>query len=67
MTFLDKTFCRSPSCINACGRKMTEEEMSHLKTLENTRVSYAYFCEEPIMKAPFTAPSMTLLYESKPD
>lgn len=58
MTFMDKTFCASPNCINECKRKMTESEHAALKVwsaLMNPAndpdifvpVSYAYFCGEP--------------------
>lgn len=52
MTFKDKTFCASPNCKNACGRKMTDKQKMDLSMLSDadywsTQVWYAYFCGEP--------------------
>lgn len=53
MTFLDKTFCKSPECKNECGRKMTEKEKEYLQELAyrglkvSILISQAYFCGEP--------------------
>ncbi len=46
MTYLDRTFCVSKNCKNACGRKMTEQEKKVLATIEWEQVSYANFCEK---------------------
>ena len=56
MSFLDKTFCASPNCINECGRKMTEKEKMILsarivsavafhKEKAIVPVSWGYFCD----------------------
>lgn len=42
---LDKTFCSSPNCKGACGRKMTSEE-KRIAIQMDKPISYAYFCEE---------------------
>lgn len=47
MSYLDKTFCASPSCQNDCGRRMTDKEHQSLIYLNEERVMYAYFCGEP--------------------
>jgi hypothetical protein len=47
MSYLDKTFCQSPQCINECGRKMTDEERNKLSNLVGELISYGYFCGEP--------------------
>lgn len=51
MSYLDKTFCSSPHCNNACGRRMTTEEARNLYSIpaeQRMFVSTAYFCGEPI-------------------
>ena len=52
MTFLDKTFCASPNCMNVCGRKMNEEQRklypTALKISPFINLSFAYFCGEPL-------------------
>ena len=48
MSYLDKTFCASPNCKNDCGRRMTDEEHQRLIYLNTDRVSYGYFCGEPV-------------------
>jgi len=45
--FRDKTYCASPNCQNACGRKMSKEIEAILKADKYGRTSYAYFCGEP--------------------
>ena len=56
MSFLDKTFCASPNCLNECGRQMTQAEKNELtfRVLREKEehgdaaiipVSYAYFCD----------------------
>ena len=45
MSYLDKTFCASPNCKNACGRKMTDKQKEESKKYHY--VWYAYFCGEP--------------------
>jgi hypothetical protein len=54
MSFLDKTFCASPNCENACGRKITDEEKKKLNQLPSWEqlVSQAYFCGEPVRETP---------------
>ena len=47
MSFMDKTFCRSPNCKNECGRKMTEEERRELARRPYEWTSSAYFCDVP--------------------
>ena len=47
MSYKDKTFCASPDCKNACGRKMSEEDKQFLKGHPWYPVSYGYFCGEP--------------------
>jgi len=53
MSFLDKTFCASPNCVNECGRKMSPEETEYLQALKiqgrewDCMVSMAYFCDHP--------------------
>lgn len=57
MTFLDKTFCASPNCVNEFGRKMTRKEHDSLLKLAQKGlhwsciVSQAYFCGEPENKS----------------
>jgi hypothetical protein len=48
MSYLDKIFCASPTCKNDCGRRMTDEEHQRLIYLNSDRVSYGYFCGEPV-------------------
>ena len=50
MSYLDKTFCKSPNCKNECGRRMTEEERNKLLKLPYELVSYDYFCGKPKIK-----------------
>jgi hypothetical protein len=47
LSFLDKTFCKSPNCTNQCGRKMTPSEKERLRKLDFPVVCYAYFCGVP--------------------
>lgn len=54
MTFLDKTFCASPNCINECGHKMSDEEKDRLNIAAwknpdaySVLVAWAYFCGKP--------------------
>lgn len=58
ISFLDKTFCASPDCINACGRAMTQHEKNILSAKIVSAVafhgdkaiipvSWGYFCGEP--------------------
>jgi len=49
MTYKDKTFCASPNCKNACGRKMNIQEEFEVK-LNNYLVWYGYFCEDDTSK-----------------
>ena len=50
MSYLDRSFCRSPHCVNACGRKMDDAQRRHISSLEiwEQVVSWAYFCGEPV-------------------
>ena len=54
MTFLDRTFCASPSCKNECGRKMTIEQKKVLAfglskdAFPANYTSWGYFCGEPL-------------------
>lgn len=43
--FLDKTYCASPNCKNACERKPTKELIEYMEK-NITRVAFAYFCGE---------------------
>ena len=45
MDDINKVFCASPNCVNACGRKMSDEQRLSLGS--NAFVSYVYFCREP--------------------
>lgn len=54
MCFKDQTFCASPDCNNACGRKMTDElKEEYVRANAPDKwdgllpVSYNYFCGEP--------------------
>ena len=44
ITYKDRTFCGSLSCIGECGRRMTEEEMKETREL-GLPVSYGNFCD----------------------
>jgi hypothetical protein len=44
--YKDKSFCASPRCINACGRKITRRE-SLEAIARNEPIAYAYFCDLP--------------------
>ena len=44
--YRDTTFCASPNCQNACGRKLTEFELAEAKKL-GLDICYAYFCDKP--------------------
>jgi len=46
MTYKDKTFCASPNCKNACGRKITDEQRGEAQRL-NMPICWGYFCGEP--------------------
>jgi len=56
MTFLDKTFCASPGCVNECGHKMTELEKYRLESLVDSVVSYSYLCGYPKFDVEITLP-----------
>lgn len=54
LCFKDQTFCASPKCENACGRKLTpelEDEYKRANLPENwdgmLGISYNYFCGQP--------------------
>ncbi len=51
LSFNDKTYCKSPNCINECGRQMSEHEKAILKeeALNGFAwpVCYGYFCGFP--------------------
>ena len=47
LCYRDKTFCASPNCVNACGRKMTEQERAEAEKL-GWPVAYANFCVEEL-------------------
>lgn len=50
--FKDRTFCGSEACVNACGRKMTDELLIEYKkwskknfgTEDGGPISYGLFC-----------------------
>jgi len=47
MPFLNKTFCDSSQCQNACGHIMSDDELQQLRELNKTQVMgvcYAGFC-----------------------
>ena len=46
LSYKDKTFCSSPDCTNACGRKLTEAEEMDAKQ-RNLPIAFAYFCGLP--------------------
>lgn len=57
MTWNDRTYCASPECHNACGRKMSDLDIAQKKAFSFAQgfeipVSYAYFCGEPVTDAP---------------
>lgn len=53
--FLDKTYCASPNCINACGCKASPEVEEAIAKAKYSRVAYAYFCGgEPTDSKTFT-------------
>ena len=45
--FLDRCYCASPNCKNACGRKMSDEIKEAISKIPNARYSMAYFCDQP--------------------
>lgn len=45
MCYKDRTFCASKGCVNACGRKMTEQEQRDA-LLQDLPISVGLFCEE---------------------
>jgi hypothetical protein len=40
---LDKTYCASPDCVGACGRKLPDNTPHELLN----RIWFSYFCGEP--------------------
>lgn len=46
LNYKDRTFCASPNCQNACGRKMTDAERGEAQRL-NAVVCWGYFCDIP--------------------
>ena len=42
----DKTYCVSPECVNACGRKLTPELRDKAIAAGCEWLSQAYFCGE---------------------
>lgn len=42
----DRTFCASPNCEGACGRKLTDEVRADANKL-GLPISTAYFCDLP--------------------
>jgi hypothetical protein len=61
MNYRDRTYCASPACQNACGRKMSDLEIAQKKAFAFAQgfeipVSYAYFCGEPVNEAPQSDP-----------
>lgn len=51
MAFLDRTFCASLYCNNDCGHRMTDEQRSKLKYLNEKQgpifVSWSFLCGYP--------------------
>lgn len=43
MSYKDRVFCASPKCINACGRKITDEEIGEAQRT-NQLISWSFFC-----------------------
>lgn len=41
-----RTFCRSPNCMNECGRKLTKEQEEDARN-KGYLICSAYFCGEP--------------------
>jgi len=48
LCFRDVTYCASPNCLNACGRKMTEEIKAEAKK-QPYPISFANFCDSENM------------------
>ena len=44
MINLDKTYCASPDCVNACGRKLPDNVSQELLN----RIWLGYFCGNPL-------------------
>ena len=42
----DKTYCASPDCVGACGRKLPNNTPQELLN----RIWFGYFCGEPVNK-----------------
>ena len=40
---IDKTYCASPNCVGACGRKKPDKIPDNI-----TRLWWGYFCGEPV-------------------
>lgn len=43
--YKDQTYCASPECVNACGRKLTDQVRDGAKRA-GLPISQAYYCDE---------------------
>lgn len=56
MIKFDKTYCASPDCVNACGRKLPDNIPKEVLN----RIWFGYFCGNPLNYTETEKPKTTL-------